>query len=244
MQSFGKHINWIQLENKIQTLKRTARFAGLLYLIWIMTAIYGLIYVQSKTIVPEDAVATSAKILANEFIFRSGIVNGLISTIVWILIAMTLYRLFKHVNEAHSKLMVVLVTVQIPVSFMMAALNIASLMLFKGQILKTFELAQQQDLAMFFLKINDYFTISVEMFWGLWLFPFGYLVYKSGFIPRILGVFLILNGVAYIIHCLSHLLIPDYQKVIFYIATPIWTLGEFSIMLWLLIKGVKMQNTT
>lgn len=227
------------MANNITSLKKTARFAGLMYLIWVITAIYGLLYVQTKTIVQGDAVATSAKILANEFIFRTGIVNGIISSIVWILIGMTLFRLFKHVNEGQAKLLVVLVIVQVPVSFFMEALNITSLMLFKGDILKTFELSQRQDLAMLFLKINDYVTITLEMFWGLWLFPFGYLVYKSGFIPRILGAFLILNGIAYVIHCFTHLLLPNYQALVFQIATPIWTLGEISIMLWLLIKGVK-----
>lgn len=227
------------MKNKTYSLKKIARFAGLMYLIWVVTAIYGLIYVQSKTIVQGDAVATANKMLANEFIFRTGIVNGILSSIVWILIGMTLYRLFKHVNEGQAKLLVVFVIVQIPVCFFMEALNITSLMLFKGDILKTFELSQRQDIAMLFLKINDYVTIILEMFWGLWLFPFGYLVYKSGFIPRILGVFLILNGVAYVIHCFTHLLLPNYQALIFQIATPIWTLGEISIMLWLLIKGVK-----
>lgn len=90
--------------NKVNSLKKTARFAGLMYLIWIITAIYGLMYVQTKTIVQGDAVATSAKILANEFIFRTGIVNGIFSSIVWILIGMTLYRLFKRIHPIDTVL--------------------------------------------------------------------------------------------------------------------------------------------
>lgn len=225
-------------------LKKTARFAGLLYLIWVITAIYGLMYVQPKTIVSGDAAATATKIIAHEFIFRTGIVNGIISSIVWILIALTLYRLFKHVNERQAKLLVALVIIQIPAVFITEALNITSLMLFKGVALKTFEVSQRQELAMLFLKINDYVTIALEMFWGIWLFPFGYLVYKSGFIPRVLGIFLILNGIAYVIHFLSHILLPEYQALVFKIATPIWTLGEISIMLWLLIKSVKNNVPT
>jgi hypothetical protein len=227
------------MENKVHSLKKTARLAGLLYLIWVITAIYGLMYVPSKTIVPGDTVATANKILDNEFVFRTGIINSIISSTVWLFIGLTLYRLFKHVNERQAKLLVALVIVQIPVGFFTEALNITSLMLFKGNILTTFELSQRQDMAILFLKINDYVTITLEMFWGLWLFPFGYLVYKSGFIPRILGIFLILNGIAYVIHCFTHLLLPNYQALVFQIATPIWTLGEISIMLWLLIKGVK-----
>jgi hypothetical protein len=227
------------MENQANPLKKTAKLSGLLYLLWILTAIYGLMYVHPKTIVPGDAAATADRILANEFLFRTGIVNGIISSIIWILIGLTLYRLFKHVNERQAKLLVALVIVQVPVSFFMEALNLASLMIVKGEVLKTFELSQRQDLAMLFFKINDYATIALEMFWGLWLFPFGMLVYKSGFIPRVLGVFLILNGMAYVIHCFTHLLLPSWQALVFQIATPIWTLGEISIMLWFLIKGVR-----
>jgi len=227
------------MENNFHSLKKTARLAGLLYLIWVITGVYGIVYVPSQTYVRGDALATANKMLANEFIFRTGIVNGIISSTIWVFMVLALYRLFKQVNERQAKLLVALVIVQIPVVFFMEALNIASLMLFKGEILKTFELGQRQDLAMLFLKINDYATISLEMFWGLWLFPFGLLVYQSRFIPRILGVFLILNGIAYIIHCCTHLLFPNYQALVFQIATPIWTLGEISIMLWLLIKGVR-----
>lgn len=230
------------MEDKMNGLKKTARLAGFLYLIWVMTGVYGIMYVPSKTIVRGDAAATADKILANEFIFRTGIINGIFSSVIWVLIGLTLYRLFKDTNERQAKLLVALVIVQIPAVFFMEALNITSLMLFKGEILKSFELGQRQDLAMLFFKMNDYATITLEMFWGLWLFPFGLLVYKSGFIPRILGVFLILNGVAYILHCLTHLLLPNYQALVFQIATPIWTLGEISIMLWLLIKGVKNKQ--
>ena len=230
------------MENRVLPLKKTARLAGLLYLIWILTAIYDLMYVQPQTIVTGDAVATANKILANEFIFRTGIINGIFSSTVWVLIGLTLYRLFKHVNEGQAKLLVALVIVQVPAFFITGALDITSLMLFKGDILKTFELSQRQDLAMLFFKINGYVTITLEMFWGLWLFPFGYLVYKSGFIPRILGVFLILNGVAYVIHCFTHILLPSYQGLVFQIATPFWVLGEIGITLWLLIKGVKNKK--
>lgn len=227
------------MEEQPTSLKKTARLAGLLYLIWVITAFYGLMYVSTKTIVPGDTVATAHKMVANEFIFRTGIINDLISITVGIYLLMVLYRLFKKVNEHLAKLMVMLLFVTFPVAFIVDAFSITSLMIFKGEVLKTFELSQRQDLAMLFLKINDYGTITIEMFWGLWLLPFGLLAYKSGSIPRIVGVFLILNGIAYIIHCFTHLLLPGYQALVFKIATPIWTLGEISITLWLLIKGVK-----
>ena len=223
----------------INSIKKTARLAGLLYLIWVLTGFYGVFYIPSQTIVPGDAAATANKILANEFLFRTGIINDIISTTIWVFIALVLYRLFKGVNERQAKLLVVLVIIQIPAVFFMEALNIASLMILKGEVLKTFEISQRQDLAMLFFKINDYGSFVLETFWGLWLLPFGLLVYKSKFIPKIFGVFLILNGIAYIIPSFTTLLLPGYDSIVRQFAIPFWVLGEISIMLWLLIKGVK-----
>src|ERR1700674_4914979 len=104
--------------------KKTARLAGLLYLIWIISGIYGLMYLPSKTIVQGDAAATANKIIANEFIFRTGIINDIISNIIWVFIVLTLYRLFKGVNERQAKLLVAFVIVQIPAFFFMEACNI------------------------------------------------------------------------------------------------------------------------
>ena len=143
------------------------------------------------------------------------------------------------VNERQSKLLVALVIVQIPAVFIMEAFNITSLMIFKGEILKTFELSQRQDLAMLFLKINDYGSLPLEMFWGLWLIPFGQLVYKSGFIPRILGILLITAGIAYMIDSFISLLFPSYRAFVHQPTLLFVAIGEISIMLWLLIKGVK-----
>ncbi len=181
-------------------------------------------------------------ILANEFLFRTGIINDIISNTIWVFIVLFLYRLFKPVNEQQAKLMVALVLVQIPVVFFIEALNITSLMIFKGEVLTTFELSQRQDFAMLFLKINDYCTLVLETFWGLWLLPFGLLVWKSGFIPRILGVFLILSGIAYIVLSFVSILFPDYKTLFSQIGMPFFILGEISITLWLLIKGTKNGN--
>ena len=144
------------METNVSSLKKTARFAGLLYLIWIITGLYGLLYVPSKIMVRGDTVATAQNILSNEFLFRTGIINDIISNALWVFLVLVLDRLFKQVNERQAKLMVALVIVQIPALFIMEAFNITSLMIFKGEILKTFELSQRQYLAMLFLKINDY----------------------------------------------------------------------------------------
>jgi len=226
------------MENKVGSLKRIARLAGLLYLFLIITGIYGIFYVSTQVIVLGDTVTTAQNIIANEFLFRTGIINDLISNIIFMLLVLVLYRMFRQVDENQAKLMVALVVVQIPAVFIMETLNIASLMIFKGEILQTFELNQRQDLAMLFLQINDYGTLTLEMFWGLWLLPFGLLVYKSGFIPRIFGILLMIAGVAYMNASFIALLFPSYSAFVNQPTILLVAIGEISITLWLLIKGV------
>ncbi len=226
------------MENKIYSLKKTARLAGLLYFFLIITGVYIVMYVPSQIIVWGDADTTAKNILFNEFLFRTGIMGDIISNTIFVFLVFVLYRLLKQVNEHRAKLMVAFVIVQIPLVFIMEAFNITSLMIFKGEILKTFELSQRQDLAMLFLNINDYGALTLEMFWGIWLIPFGKLVYKSGFIPRIFGILLIIAGIDYMIDSFISLLFPSYRVFVNQPTLLFVIIGEISIMLWLLIKGV------
>lgn len=197
-------------------------------------------YIPSQTIVRSDIGATANKILANEFIFRTGIINDLISSSIWVVMVLVLYRMFKQVNERQAKLLVAFVFVQIPVVFIMEALNITSLMILKGEILKTFELSQRQDLAMLFLKISDYGVLTLEMFWGLWLFPLAILVYRSRFLPRFLGVWLVITGIFYLVLSFTSIMLPQFKDMVLnsVFALPA-EVGEVAFMLWLLIKGAK-----
>lgn len=227
------------MENNAHSLKKTARLAGLLYFLLVITGVYIIMYVPSQIIVQGDAITTAKNILAKEFLFRTGIITDIISNTIFVFLVLALYRLLKQVNEHQAKLMVVLVVVQIPFVFMMETFNITSLMILKGEILQTFELSQRQDLATFFLKINDYGALTLEMFWGLWLLPFGLLVYKSGFIPRIFGILLIIAGIAYMNSSLVSLLFPGFSAFVNQPTLLLVAIGEISITLWLLIKGVK-----
>jgi len=232
------------MENKVYSLKKTARLAGLLYLIMIIAGVYNIMYLSSKIIVKGDAATVANNILSNEFLFRTGIISDFISNIIFVFLVLALYRLLKQVNEHRAKLMVALVIVQIPTVFIMEAFNITSLMILKGEIFKTFELSQRQDLAMLFHKINDYGMMTLELFWGLWLIPLAQLVYKSGFIPRIFGILLMINGIAYMIDSFIFMLLPNYHAFINQFILLFVIPGEISIMLWLLIKGVKNNVST
>jgi len=230
------------MEINSSSLKNTARLAGLLYLFLIITGVYGIMYIPSKIIVPGDSVSTARNIISNELLFRTGVLNDIISNTIFLFLVLVLYRLLKLVNENQAKLMFALVMVQIPIVFMMEAFNITSLMILKGDILKTFELSQRQDLAMLFLNINDYGTLPLEMFWGLWLLPFGVLVFKSEFIPRVFGILLVIGGIAYMVGSTTGILFPSYSSFIKYPTLLLVAIGEISITLWLLIKGVKIKE--
>jgi len=225
------------------SLKKTARFAGLLYLIWIITGIFGMFYVPSQINMKGSAAATAQNILSNEFLFRASIVNDLFSATLWVFMVLVLYRMFKSVDEYQAKFLVALVVVQIPVVFFMDAFSIASLMIFKGEILTTFEVTQRQDLAMLFLKINDYGVLALEAFWGLWLFPLGILAYRSRFLPRFLGVWLIITGCFYMALSFTSIMLPEFKDTVLnsIFALPA-ELGEVAFMLWLLIMGAKKQT--
>lgn len=222
----------------MDSTKKTARRAGVLFLAWIVIGLYGLIYLPSRIMVAGDSVATASNLLAHEFLFQLGTVADLIGNTIWLLLALVFYQLFKSVDGFQSKLLILFVVVQIPVGFLLGAFNIASLMIVKSEVLASFEPAQRQDLAMLFLKFSDYAILTLEFFWGLWLLPLAILVYKSGFLPRFLGVWLSINGIAYVVLCMTSLLFPEFKNTVYQIAMPTF-FGELAFMLWLLIMGAK-----
>ena len=230
------------MEDQIPSLKKTGRLAGLLYLILGILAVYGPMYMPFQTTIGGDSFATAKYILGNEFLFRTRIVSTLVSPIVFIFLVLELYRLLKNVNEYQATLMVAFVMVQVPIVFILETFNITALMILKGEIMRSLKPEIAQDVAMLFIKTHNYGVIIFEIFWGLWLIPFGQLVYKSKFIPRILGVFLIIGGMGYIIESFTILLFPGYKAFVSPYTFVSNGLGEISIILWLLIIGVRVQK--
>ena len=220
---------------------KAARIAGAVYLSMVVTAPFSLIYVPGKLIVRGDATATANNVLAHETLFRLGIVADLITSIIFICVVLALYRLLSGVNKTLASLMVALVLVSAAVGFINVLNNIGALILFRGSdFLTVLEKPQRDALGMLFLRLHGQGNVINEMFWGLWLFPFGVLVMRSRFLPRILGVWLVINGFAYLTISLTGLLFPPYMDKVYNIAFPV-LFGELAIMLWLVIKGAKVQ---
>jgi Domain of unknown function (DUF4386) len=220
--------------------KKAARIADAVYLSMVLAAPFSLIYVPSKLIVRGNAVATADNILTHETLFRLSIVGDLLGQVIFICLAIALYRLLSAVNKTWAWLMVGFVLVSSAVGFLNALNNIAALMLFRGaDFLAVIEKPQRDALAMLFIRLHSHGHFINEIFWGLWLLPFGLLVYRSGFLPRFLGVWLMLACCGWLALSLIALLIPPYYDAAFRIAQPVM-FGELAIMLWLLIKGVKV----
>jgi hypothetical protein len=215
------------------------RFAGLLYVLMSIPGFFALIYVPSKLIVHGNATMTANNITSSETLFRFGIACNLIGQAGFIFVALALYDLLKEVNQRHALLMVTLIVVSIPIAFLNELNAIAALVLVRGAgFLATFEKPQRDALAMLFLNLHSHGFDVAAIFWGLWLFPLGLLVYRSGFLPRILGVLLMLNGFTYPVNSLTSLLLPQFEHIVSRCMMPL-TFGELLFMFWLLIKGAK-----
>lgn len=230
------------MDNNVNLLKKTARLSGFLFLLWIIFGLYDMIFISSKIFIKGDIAASSQNILSQEFLFRTGIFSGLIANFIWILLVLTFYRLFKSVNDFIAKLLVAFVIIQVPVAFIKAAFSFAALMILKGEVLMTFDIAQRQDLANLFLKLNNYCVYALELSWGLWLFPLAILVYHSKFIPRFIGIWLLINGSVYVLLSFLDVVLPQYRVVVFTYGMPAM-FGELVLMLWLLIFGIREKKT-
>jgi Domain of unknown function (DUF4386) len=215
------------------------RVAGLLYLL-LGFSLFRPIYITGALIAREDPAATARNIAAHELLFRFGIVTDLLSGLACLFIALALYRVFKAVDRPLAVLMVILGGLMPAVIDFLNVLNdVAALILARGEpFLSAFTTLQQASLAMLFLRIHDHGYLINEIYAGLWLFPFGVLVFRSGFIPRLLGVGLIINGFAYLIISFTGLLLPLLVDRVTRIVSPA-LLGEGAIILWLLIRGAK-----
>src|SRR6266699_3575944 len=225
-------------------LKKAARIAGAVYLSMVVTGPFSLIYVPSKLIVRGNAAVTADNILAHQTLFNLAILADLVGQVIFICLAIALYRLLSGVNKTWAGLMVAFVLVSAAVGFLNTLNDIAALTLFRGaDFLAVFDKPQRDALGMLFIRLHTQGIFIDEMFWGLWLFPFGLLVFRSGFLPRLIGGWLMINCFGYIILSVIALFFHEYYGQAFKWLQPI-LFGELAIMLWLLIKGAKVPVVT
>jgi hypothetical protein len=228
----------------VRTIKQQARRAGFLYLLLALTAPIGLLYVPGKLIVPGDATATADNIRSAEWLLRLGMASELIHQVIVIFLVLALYRLFKPVDEGYARQLVILgALVSVPIMFVNVLNEVAVLTLVSGaNFLEVIDEPTLDALAYLFLRLHGRGITVASVFWGLWLFPFGMLIIRSGFIPRVLGLLLMVAGTAYLASSFTTLVVPQYSPLVNPIASRL-ELAELPIVLWLLIWGARTRST-
>jgi len=217
------------------------RVAGFLYVL-LGFSVFRPIYVERALIVRNSALATAQNIATHESLFRLGIVCDLLAGLSCLIVALALYRVLKRVDRNLGILMVLLGGVMpLVIDFLNSLNDLAALLIARGEgFLSAFSQPQQAALATLFLRVHEYGLVINEIFAGLWLFPFGILVFRSVIIPRLIGVALMFNGCAYVTIAFTALLAPNFVDRVTRIASPALA-GEGVIMLWLMIRGARPQ---
>lgn len=220
-------------------VKKKAHIAGFIYFLLVITGVFSILYIPTTFVEFGDASTTANNILSKEWLYRLGIFVGLISNIIFATLAVALYRLFNEINKWLALLMLVLVVMSATAGFANAFNQIAALVFLSGaDFLSVIEKPKLDAIAYAFIRIHSQSTNALEVFWGLWLLPFGLLAYKSRFIPRIFGVLLIIACVGYVLSSFMSIVLPHQKESISTIIS-ILTMGELPIILWLLIFGAR-----
>lgn len=217
-----------------------ARGAGALALVILIAGtLEGAIH--ARLVVPGDAVATVDNILAAGSLFRIGVVSGLVMYTVDILYVLALYRLLASVDRNQAVLMAVLGLMGVPIAMLNQAHEAAVLSLLSGaDYLKAMPADQIRAQVMLYLDVHGQGNLVAIVFWGLWLLPLGWLVYRSGFFPRLLGVLLMIGCFGWLAVFVQRLLFPDHEALasLRYAAY----VAELSWLSWLLIRGVDVER--
>ena len=202
-------------ENTLKTkeMNKTARMAGMLYFIYFVIHIFADVFGRSKIIVFGDAAATAQNIMASEWQFRVGIMSDLLGAVLFLLAAWALYGLLKPVNKNLALLFLLLNLGGVAIQCFSDLFLVASQLLLNGaDYLKVFQADQLQALAMLFLYLYKNGFMIAQIFYGAWLFPLGYLVFKSGFLPKILGIVLMVHCVTWLMTAFSSSLFPGFMR--------------------------------
>ncbi len=224
-----------------EATRRLARLAGAVYVAVGVASAFGFYHAP---VVQSDPAAIARGLLASDLRFRVGVVTDLLSTALAVPLALLLYQLFRPVQKAQAAWMAVLLLVAVPISFVVALHYVAAQWLLSGApVVSALAGPERQALGMLFLRLHTHGVLAVEIFWGLWLLPFGLLVRRSRLLPRVLGVLLIVAGAAYVAHSLVTLLLGGQRFLPFERATMLArAAGELPVMLWLLVVGVSARG--
>ncbi|MBK6494688.1 MAG: DUF4386 domain-containing protein [Gemmatimonadetes bacterium] len=215
--------------------RTSTRSAGLIYLVVVVTGLFTLGIVPSRLLVDGDPTRTVQNLVANEYLWRLGIVSGYVCYTAFLLLPLELYRVLHHVSPRAAVAMVALAAVSAPIAFL-NQVHLLDILTLIGNASLTPEVMAAGVSAELSTYQNG--QLMAQIFWGLWLLPFGYLVYRSGFLPKALGVVLMVGGVGYVTHFVATMLLPGYPEmaIVRWIRKPAG-LGEMGAALWMAVRG-------
>ena len=228
------------------SIKNTGRLAGFLWFLSALAGSFSLTYLRNKVIVPADAAATVANIMASQFWFRAAVVSNLFSQVLLLFIGLTLFRLFKEVNARLARVLLAAALLTVGTTVVNTLNQFAALWLLSGaDFLKVFSQEQLNAMTLFFLRLaNSAGQGLIEIFWVPYYFTFGLLVIQSKYLPKIIGVLLMIVGAGFAINILQKFLAPQFHPLMFTrLAMTFGGLGGLPTMLWLMIMGARDPRT-
>ena len=218
--------------------RKTARMAGFFYLIFVLTTVLAS-YIRGRFILSGDAVATANNIVSSQGLFRVGFVTELVSAVFFLLAAWALYVLLKPVNKDLALLFLLLNLGGVGIECLnMLNLFTALQLLLDVGFINVFSAGQLQAQALICLNLYKNGFIIAQIFYGTWLLPLGYLVFKSSYLPRLLGILLMFDFFGVLFWFFQFFLFPSYA-VVSYPSYVVGFIAEVSLSLWLLMKSVK-----
>lgn len=232
--------------NRTMTQQKTVIGLRVLYFLWVIVGIFSIVYVPSVLIVSGDAAQTAQNITENMWMFHAGIVGSLITQLIYIFVVLLLYKLFQTVNKTQASFMLVLALVAVPIAMINTLNRVGAILVLNGSstYLNVFSTDQIHALMMLFLDMNQFGVYIASIFWGLWLFPLGYLISKSGYFPKNIGFFVMLGGVGYLVESFGNLLIPEYTGIASLLmpVANILEMGELVFLIWIVFIGAKLPQ--
>lgn len=219
--------------------KKLARFAGFCYLVVIATGLFSEVFVRQALRVSNDALATAHNIQTNEMLFRWGFVADLINFVVGIPTILIIYHFFKKSNKILLQIALALVIIQTAIIAVNLLNQITPLLLLGNDTyLNTFQQDQLATLSLLSLNIQSQGYGIGLVFFGFYCILIGYVIFKTNAIPKIIGVAYAIAGLCYLGNSFTMFLSKGFANPLFiYLAVPIF-IGELSLCLWLLIKGI------
>ena len=224
--------------------KDRARLAGLLWFLSTVTGGFSLIFIRSSVIVPGDATATAANLMASEFLFRAAIVSSLFSQVFLFFLGLTLFHLFKEVNQWLATVLLASLMISVAIAVVNTLNHFGALLvLSQADFLNVFNAEQRNALAFIFLRLaNSAGQGLLEIFWAPYYFSFSLLILRSRYLPKIFGILLMIMGFGFAINVFEKFLFPQfYPAALSQFAMFAGALGGIPTMFWLLIKGAKVH---